>query len=201
MHTRSLISHYRFAAFLAVFALLALAACAPASPAAPAQAPAAPQATVATPAQAPAAPPQSSTSASGQVPASAGPAVDLKVVRVQNFGLFLTDANGRTLYMFDKDTTNTSNCTTGTCLQNWPPYTAQGTVTADPSLDKTKLGTAARPDGAMQVTFDGHPLYYFAGDKNPGDVKGQGVAGLWHVVSPRGNPMNNAYPAAATPTP
>lgn len=186
MHIRSLISRSRVAGFLALCALFALAACAPAaSPGAPAQAPAVP--------------PQP-TAASGLVPAPADTTVELKVARVQSFGLFLTDADGRTLYAFDKDTMNTSNCT-GTCLQNWPPYTVQGAVTADPSLDKSKVGTMTRSDGTMQVTFDGHPLYYFVNDKNPGDVKGQGVANLWHVLSPRGNPMNNAYPAAATPAP
>ncbi|MCL4393531.1 MAG: hypothetical protein M1482_01745 [Chloroflexi bacterium] len=50
------------------------------------------------------------------------------------------------------------------------------------------------------MTYDGHPLYYYAGDKSPGDVKGHGIGGLWHVLSPRGNPMTNAAPPTATPS-
>ncbi len=123
----------------------------------------------------------------------------IKLAQIQGFGLFLTDAAGRTLYAFDKDTKDTSNCT-GNCLQNWPPFTVHGTPQAGDRINASLISTFMRSDGTMQAEYDGHPLYYYSVDKNPGDVKGHGVGGVWHVLSPRGNPMRNAAPGA-TPTP
>ncbi len=123
----------------------------------------------------------------------------IKLAQIQGFGLFLTDSAGRTLYAFDKDAKDTSNCT-GNCLQNWPPFIVHGTPQAGDRINASLISTFARADGTMQAEYDGHPLYYFAADKNPGDVKGHGVGGVWHVLSPRGNPMLNAAPGA-TPTP
>ncbi len=124
----------------------------------------------------------------------------VKLARVTGFGLFLTDGANRTLYAYANDTKDTSNCT-GTCAQNWLAFTTQGQPQADTGINASLLGTITRADGATQVTYDGHPLYYFVGDKNPGDIKGQGINNVWHVLSPRGNPMNNAVAPAATATP
>ncbi len=124
----------------------------------------------------------------------------VKLARVTGFGLYLTDASNRTLYSTANDTKDTSNCT-GACTQNWPPFTTQGQPRADTGINASLLGTTTRSDGSTQVTYDGHPLYYFAGDKNPGDIKGQGIGNMWHVLSPRGNPMNNAVAPGATATP
>ncbi len=124
----------------------------------------------------------------------------VKLARVTGFGLFLTDGTNRTLYAFANDTKDASNCS-GSCVQNWPPFTAQGQPQADTGINASLLGTITRADGATQVTYDGHPLYYFVGDKNPGDIKGQGINGVWHVLSPRGNPMNNSVVPGATATP
>lgn len=132
-------------------------------------------------------------------PSSASDAA-VKVARVQGFGLFLTDNADRTLYAFANDTKDTSECT-GTCLQNWPPFIAHATPKAASNLNATLLTTFAIADGSLQVEYDNHPLYYYAGDKNPGDVKGQGVGNVWHVLSPRGNPMMNAYSPGPTATP
>jgi predicted lipoprotein with Yx(FWY)xxD motif len=128
----------------------------------------------------------------------------IKVARIQGFGLFLTDNADRTLYAFDKDTKDTSACS-GTCSTNWPAFTAdtlpQAVNAPNTSfLNTSLLGFITRTDGSKQVTYDGHPLYYYSGDKNPGDVKGHGIGGLWHVLSPRGNPMTNPAPPTATPT-
>lgn len=88
----------------------------------------------------------------------------------------LADAAGRTVYIFDKDTANKSNCA-GACLAVWPAFVA-------------KPGAAAQGDfgliesnGAMQWTVKGKPLYYFSGDTKAGERNGDGSGGVWHVVS------------------
>jgi predicted lipoprotein with Yx(FWY)xxD motif len=96
----------------------------------------------------------------------------------------LTNSKGFTLYSFAPDTSATSKCN-GTCAQNWPPVT--GPVTAA-GVTGT-FGTIKRSDGSVQATFDGHPLYAFAGDTAPGQAKGNGLnaaGGLWHEVTSAG---------------
>ncbi len=100
-------------------------------------------------------------------------------------GTFLTDAEGMTLYVFLNDAPGQSNCY-DTCAQNWPPLLTDGAPTAGEGVDAALLGTAERSDGAMQVTYNGWPLYYFAADAAPGDVKGQGVKDVWYVIAPDG---------------
>jgi predicted lipoprotein with Yx(FWY)xxD motif len=93
-----------------------------------------------------------------------------------------------TLYLFEKDKGTMSTCT-GACAQFWPPLTTKGPAKAGTGIAAGKLGTTKRSDGSTQVTFDGHPLYYYSGDKKPGDVTGQGLdtfGGLWWVLSPTG---------------
>ena len=119
-----------------------------------------------------------------------------------SLGEILTGPDGRTLYMFTKDTAGVSNCT-GACLQNWPPLTvATGeTPVADTGLGLT-LGTIVRPDtGATQVTLAGIPLYHWAADQAPGDTKGQGVAGFWFVLDKTGAAVPVAAPAATATSP
>jgi predicted lipoprotein with Yx(FWY)xxD motif len=97
----------------------------------------------------------------------------------------LTNANGFTLYSFAPDTPTTSQCN-GTCAQNWPPV--QGSATAA-GVTGT-FGTITRSDGSVQATFDGHPLYTFAGDTAPGQNKGNGpnaAGGLWREVTASGS--------------
>ncbi len=110
---------------------------------------------------------------------TAAPAANVKTDNNAKFGKILVAANGMTLYVFDKDTANTSNCYDA-CATNWPPLT----VTADPVGDgiNGKLATATRKDGAKQVTLDGKPLYFWKNDQKPGDATGDGVQGVWHVV-------------------
>jgi predicted lipoprotein with Yx(FWY)xxD motif len=96
----------------------------------------------------------------------------------------LTNAQGFTLYSFAPDTSTKSNCN-GTCAQNWPPV--KGPATA--SGVKGTFGTIKRADGSVQATFDGHPLYAFAGDTAPGQAKGNGLnaaGGLWHEITTSG---------------
>ena len=99
-------------------------------------------------------------------------------------GNFLVATNGMTLYMFTKDSTNTSTCI-GACATNWPPYTVSTTeplVSGDGVAGN--LSTITRDDGSAQLTYNGMPLYFFKNDKAVGDVAGQGVNKVWYVVKP-----------------
>ena len=98
-------------------------------------------------------------------------------------GSFLTDSNGRTLYLFKRDPLNDSVCYDN-CAKAWPPFTASGDLTLPEGVPGT-LSTITRKDGTKQVTYNGVPLYYYAPDTNPGDVKGQGVGNVWFVVAPQ----------------
>jgi predicted lipoprotein with Yx(FWY)xxD motif len=104
-------------------------------------------------------------------------------------GTFLTNGSGRAVYLWVKDTGDASTCT-GACAGAWPPVTATGTVTAAGSAKASDLGTITRSDGTKQVTYDGHPLYYFSGDSGPGTASGQGRDGFgakWWLVAPSGS--------------
>jgi predicted lipoprotein with Yx(FWY)xxD motif len=109
-------------------------------------------------------------------------------VRTTPLGRILVDGRGMTLYLFEKDTGMMSTCN-GSCAKFWPPVTSTGAAKAGSGLDAGKLGTTARTDGETEVTYNGHPLYYYAGDKQPGDTTGQGLnafGALWYVLSPAG---------------
>jgi len=99
-------------------------------------------------------------------------------------GKFLTGEDGKTLYIFKKDSPNTSACT-GDCATNWPPFTleADETLKAGTGVGGA-LTTFARADGTMQVAYNGAPLYYFAADKAAGDTNGQGLNNVWFVAAP-----------------
>lgn len=101
---------------------------------------------------------------------------------------FLVDQQGRTLYMFTSDTQNggTSACT-DQCLTQWQPVIVTGTPQAGQGLNASLLGTITREDGTLQATYNGWPLYTYAGDTAPGTVNGQGVGGSWFMVSGTGN--------------
>lgn len=106
----------------------------------------------------------------------------VKVAKKDGIGSYLTDIKGMTLYYFKKDTPGKSACEGG-CIANWPPYFVD-TVAAKDGLDAKNFGTIARTDGKKQTTYKGMPLYFFAGDKAPGDTNGQGVKEVWYVVNP-----------------
>jgi predicted lipoprotein with Yx(FWY)xxD motif len=97
----------------------------------------------------------------------------------------LTNAKGFTLYAFSPDTSATSKCT-GMCAQIWPPL--RGPVTA--AGVQGTFGTIKRADGSPQATFDGHPLYTYAGDTAPGQTKGNGIKGLWSEVTTSGSAVS-----------
>jgi predicted lipoprotein with Yx(FWY)xxD motif len=101
------------------------------------------------------------------------------------FGAVLVDAYGRTVYLRDGDTATHFTCT-GACAKQWPPLLVTGRPTPGcPCVDPAKLGTARGPNG-RQLTYAGHLLYLYAGDRTPGDANGEGVHGFW-VVDEAGN--------------
>ena len=103
-------------------------------------------------------------------------------------GTILVDGSGRTLYLFMKDTTNQSACS-GACVSAWPVDQSNGTPQAASGVKASLLGTIKRGDGTTQVTYNGHPLYYYSGDSQAGQLNGQGLnafGALWYVVAPSG---------------
>jgi predicted lipoprotein with Yx(FWY)xxD motif len=163
---------------LLLVVMLLVAACAPAAAPA-AQAPAA---------AATAAPVVVSNASSGNTAAAsaaAGPVV-LAVANNDKLGKFLADDKGMTLYMYTKDTKDTSNCY-DKCAQAWPPLLQSDKPTVKEGVDVSLLGTTTRKDGTIQVTYAGMPLYYFFKDKAAGDVTGQNSNSVWYVVGPDGS--------------
>ena len=117
-------------------------------------------------------------------------------VSVANTGLgkILVDSQGRTLYLFQKDSGTKSTCSGG-CATAWPPLRSSGKPTAGGGAKASLLGTTPRSDGQPQVTYNGHPLYGYQGDTKAGDTNGQGINGfgaLWYVLSPAGSEITTA---------
>lgn len=111
------------------------------------------------------------------------------MVTDSELGEIVVDAEGMTVYMFDSDTQGSGESTCeGQCATNWPAVTTDGDPVAGDGVTG-ELGTIKGVDGATQVTLDGWPLYYFAGDSAAGDVAGQGVNEVWWVLSPAGERM------------
>ena len=110
-----------------------------------------------------------------------------------SLGDILVGPNGHTLYVFLKDTGPKSSCS-GACASDWPPLTTTGKLTTAGGVSTSALKTERRSDGTMQVTFDGHPLYYYAGDQKAGDTTGQGLnqfGAAWYVLAANGNKIDN----------
>ena len=87
-------------------------------------------------------------------------------------GTILVDSKGRTLYLFRKDSTTKSTCF-GECASDWPPLSANGKPTVGGGASASMVGTTPRSDRKQQVTYNGHPLYLYAGDEKAGDTAGQ----------------------------
>jgi predicted lipoprotein with Yx(FWY)xxD motif len=114
-------------------------------------------------------------------------------------GSVLTGPSGKTVYYYTKDSTGSSSCT-GQCAVVWPPLLvpAGSKPVLAPGLSGA-VATIVRPDGTTQVTYRGHPVYYYQGDRAPGTDKGQGVDGTWFVLStsnppPAGGPTTTTSP-------
>ncbi|HJU01899.1 MAG TPA: hypothetical protein VJ966_11925 [Actinomycetes bacterium] len=132
----------------------------------------------------------SGTYGAGAPPSSGAPAAAVVEVRGTRLGQLLVDGQGRTLYLFEADKTGMSSCN-GACASAWPPYLSGATPRAGAGVTGSLLGTSARgDDGGTQVTYAGHPLYYYAGDSEPGDTAGQGLdqfGARWYVLAPGGD--------------
>lgn len=94
-------------------------------------------------------------------------------------GAYMTDFSGMTLYTFDKDTSGTSTCTTAACTTLWKPYTSGATAEG---MMPANITVITRADGSQQFAWKGKPLYYYTKDQNPGDMLGNNIGKLWHVV-------------------
>jgi predicted lipoprotein with Yx(FWY)xxD motif len=138
-------------------------------------------------------PAPSSSSASSSSPASS----DVLKTASTSLGTIVVDAQGLSVYYFDKDVAGSGKSTcSGQCLQDWPAVVADS---SSPQVNGVtgKVGTIKRDDGTIQVTLNGLPLYLFIGDKKPGDVTGQAVDKVWWVVAPDGKKITTPPPAAS----
>jgi predicted lipoprotein with Yx(FWY)xxD motif len=136
----------------------------------------------------------SSAPPSAAAPASSAASSTVITTKTSSGGSYLTNSAGRAIYLFMADSTGKSTCD-GACASAWPPVIASGQPTASGGVQASDLGTITRSDGTKQVTYDGHPLYYFVGDTGPGTDKGQGIDGFgakWWLVAPSGSSITTA---------
>jgi len=138
----------------------------------------------------------SPTAASSPSPSpAASPAATGSTIAVATnakLGQILVDGKGMTVYLFVVDTGTASTCYTS-CAAAWPPVLTTGAPQAGAGATASLLGTTTRTDGNIEVTYAGHPLYYFVRDKAAGDTTGQGIngfGGLWWVMTPSGAAMH-----------
>ena len=120
-------------------------------------------------------------------PTQARPTGPVITARRSQFGSILTDGTNRTIYLFTRDESRASACY-GACATAWPPVLTKGSPRRTRGLTAA-LGTTRRRDGTAQVTYNGHPLYYYIRDVKPGEILCQDAVefgGTWLVVSPRG---------------
>ena len=135
---------------------------------------------------------QSTAAASPSPSPAAAAGMSIAVATNAKLGQILVDGKGMTVYLWVADTGTTSTCYT-TCATFWPPVLTTGAPQAGAGAQASLLGTTTRTDGMVQVTYAGHPLYYFQKDKQAGDATGQGSNGfgaLWWVMSPAGTAMH-----------
>jgi predicted lipoprotein with Yx(FWY)xxD motif len=129
------------------------------------------------------------TSTAAATKAAGGAAVALRTTKL---GPTLVDSQGRTLYLFEKDKTAASTCD-GACASVWPPLTTNGSPKAQAGISAAKLGTTKRSDGKLEVTYAGHPLYYYVSDTDPGQLSGEGLdqfGAEWYAVAPSGKSID-----------
>jgi predicted lipoprotein with Yx(FWY)xxD motif len=125
----------------------------------------------------------------GSAPTSGPSGVATVTATSTKLGMILVDGSGRTLYLFEKDQPDQSACS-DTCAAAWPVDNSSGTPKAGSGVKASLLGTIKRSDGATQVTYNHHPLYYYSGDSGPGQQNGQGLnafGAAWFVVAPAGD--------------
>lgn len=132
------------------------------------------------------------TAGVSMTPGATGPAM-VQVAQDSTLGEYLTDDQGRAVYLFMADSAKTQSSCYDACAQAWPPLLTQGEPQAGMNADSTLLGTIQRSTGEMQATYNGWPLYYFVQDQGAGQTSGQDVEGFgaeWYLVSPQGEPVH-----------
>ena len=110
----------------------------------------------------------------------------VKITQKEGIGSYLTDAEGKTLYWFKKDSPGQSACA-GPCVEKWPLYFREK-VAAPAGIDANDFATINRGDGKPQTTFRGYPLYYWVNDAKAGETSGQGVNNVWYAIDPANFP-------------
>lgn len=108
------------------------------------------------------------------------------------YGKIIVDSSGRTLYLFDAERSTEPKCY-GPCAAAWPPLSTATAPVSGSDLSQGLIATALRSDGSLQVTYNGHPLYYYVGDRAPGEIKCQAVfeyGGGWYVLDAQGNKIS-----------
>jgi predicted lipoprotein with Yx(FWY)xxD motif len=126
--------------------------------------------------------------------ASTAPRGTVVALRKTELGAVLVDARGRTLYLFEKDRNGVSACNTA-CVKFWPALTSNGTPRAGKGVHRSLLRLTRQHNGRRQVTYAGHPLYTFVGDKRPGQTTGEGLTNFgadWYAVSAGGRKVEQA---------
>ena len=149
-----------------------------------------------------------SPSGYGSAPASTGSSSTLSssglVIRTAHVasGAYMTGISGRALYLFEADKHGQSACL-GACASAWPPVIARATPGTSGAVQVSMLGTITRSDGKKQVTYHGHPLYYFSGDPSSGTTTGQGSTAFgarWWLVAPTGAAVTKAASSSSSST-
>jgi len=129
-------------------------------------------------------------SGGGGAPGAAANGAQVKVTKNGKLGQILVDGAGRSLYLFEKDKGSTSSCYSD-CAKVWPPFTSSGAATGGAGATSSLLGSTSRTDGTKQVTYHGHPLYYYVSDEHTsGSATGEGLnqfGAEWYVLSPAGS--------------
>jgi predicted lipoprotein with Yx(FWY)xxD motif len=133
------------------------------------------------------------------VPAFAAPPAAKVLVRSTSVGSVLVDARGRTLYLRAIDRSHTSTCY-GSCASAWPPFVTFGKPEAGSGVKQALLGTAKRRDGRLQVTYAGHPLYFYGHDTKAGQISGQASGGTWWVLGVSGQKITKTSAPTGTTT-
>jgi predicted lipoprotein with Yx(FWY)xxD motif len=109
-------------------------------------------------------------------------------------GTVLVDAQGRTLYLFEKDAHDMSSCSSA-CASAWPPATTTGTPKVTGAAAARLVGTTRRSDGTTELTYAGHPLYRYGGDQKAGQTRGEGLnqfGAEWYVLAPSGQKIDRS---------
>jgi len=133
--------------------------------------------------------PTAAPTAAATPSAEASPPRSDLILSDSRYGKILLDGSGRTLYLFSADTGAASLCYDA-CAAAWPPFVLSNPPVAGQGLAVALVSTTTRTGGALQVVYNGHPLYYYAGDHAPGEIKCQAVVefgGGWYVVDGNGN--------------